>query len=181
MVSAKGMTDNERKFFSKSIAFITWMSVWIGIVSMASIVLVVFVDVCGRYLLNMPVPIAYDLVEQSLVVLAGFSIALASLDRIHPAIDLITAKFPCGVQTVMDKTYSLLGFASCMVLTYALWGIALNELKIKSTLVILKMSPAPFIFLLAIGLFLCGLTCLILVFLPSGEDTDKKQEERYDE
>jgi TRAP-type C4-dicarboxylate transport system permease small subunit len=180
MVAARGKTDSERWFSSKIIGLITWVSVWIGIVAMASIVLVVFVDVCGRYLLNMPVPVAYDLVEQSLVVLAGFSIALASLDRIHPAIDLITVKFPRIVQTVMDKAYSLLGFVITMVLTYSLWQLALNELKIKSTLVILKMSPAPFIFLLAIGLFLCGVTCLIQAFLPPDEDTGKK-EERYDE
>ena len=178
-VAPEERTDNGRRFFTKTIALITWVSVWIGIVAMAAIVLIVFVDVCGRYLLNMPMPAAYDLVEQSLVVLAGFSIALASLDRIHPAIDLVTKRFPRIVQTVMDKAYSLLGFVITMVMTYALWQMALNELKIKSTLVILKVNPAPFIFLLAIGLFLCGLTCLIQTFLPSDEDADK--EERYDE
>ena len=179
MVAAEERTDHKRRLLSKAIALITWVSVWIGIVAMGAIVLIVFVDVCGRYLLNMPIPVAYDLVEQSMVILAGFSITLASLDRIHPAIDLVTKRFPRLVQTVMDKAYSLLGFVITMVMTYALWQIALNYLKRKSTLMILQVNPAPFIFFLAFGLFLCGLTCLIQAFLPSDEEAGK--EERYDE
>jgi TRAP-type C4-dicarboxylate transport system permease small subunit len=114
-----------------------------------------------------------------MVIQAGFSITLASLDRIHPAIDLVTKRFPRILQTVMDKAYSLLGFVITMVMTYALWQIALNHLKRKSTLMILQVNPAPFIFFLAFGLFLCGLTCLIQAFLPSDEEAGT--EERYDE
>jgi TRAP-type C4-dicarboxylate transport system permease small subunit len=179
MVRAEERTGNIRQLFSKVIGLINWVSIWIGILAMSSIVLVVFVDVCGRYLLNMPTPVAYDLVEQSLVILAGFSITLATIDRIHPAIDLVTRRFPRIVQTVVDKASSLLGFVMTMVMTYALWQMALNKLKQKSTLMILQVNPAPFIFLLAFGLFLWGLTCLIQTFLPSDEDLDK--EERYDE
>lgn len=174
MVSAKGRPDHGRRLFSQTIALITWVSVWIGIVAMGAIVLIVFVDVCGRYLLNMPIPVAYDLVEQSMVILAGFSITLASIDRIHPAIDLVTGRFPHMVRVVMDKAYSLLGFVITMVMTYALWQIALNYLKKKSTLMILQVNPAPFIFFLAFGLFLCGLTCLIQTLLPSDEEADKE-------
>jgi TRAP-type C4-dicarboxylate transport system permease small subunit len=154
-------------------------SVWISFVPMWAIVLIVFVDVCGRYLWNKPMMAAYDLVEQSLVVLAGFSIALATIDGIHPAIDLIAKRFPRMVRTAMDKTYSLLGFVVCMVLTYALWNTALGELKMKTTLVILKVSPAPFIFSLAIGICLCGLASLIQAFLPSEGHPEK--EEPYSE
>lgn len=167
-------TDDKGRLFSKTIALITWVSVWMGIVAMGAIVLIVFADVCGRYLLNMPIPVAYDLVEQSLVIFAGFSITLASLDRIHPAIDLVTSRFPRIVRTLMDKAYSLLGFVITMAMSYALWQIALNYLKKKSTLMILQVNPAPFIFLLAFGLFLCGLTCLIQAFLPSDEAPGKE-------
>jgi TRAP-type C4-dicarboxylate transport system permease small subunit len=178
-VAPEQRTDHKRQLLGKVIALITWVSVWIGVVALAAIVLIVFVDVCGRYLFNKPTPVAYDLVEQSLVILAGFSITLASLKRIHPSIDLVTNRFPLMVQTVMDKAYSLLGFVVAMAMTYSLWFIALNFLKKKTTLMILQVNPAPFIFLLAIGLFLCGLTCLIQTFLPSEEDVDK--EERYND
>jgi TRAP-type C4-dicarboxylate transport system permease small subunit len=174
-VTPEQRTDHKRWFFSKAIALITWVSVRIGIVALAAIVIIVFVDVCGRYLLNMPTPVAYDLVEQSLVVMAGSSIALASLKRIHPSIDLVTVRFPRSVQKVLDKTYSLLGFVVAMAMTYALCQIALNYLKKKTTLMILQVNPAPFIFLLAVGLFLCGLTCLIQAFLPSGEGAPKEE------
>ena len=178
-VAPKQRIDHKRWLLGKAIALITWVSVWIGVVALAAIVLIVFVDVCGRYLFNQPTPVAYDLVEQSLVILAGFSITLASLKRIHPSIHLVTNRFPRIVRTVMDKSYSLLGFVITMAMTYALWRIALNFLKKKTTLMILQVNPAPFIFLLAVGLFLCGLTCLIQTFLPSDEDA--AEEERYDE
>jgi TRAP-type C4-dicarboxylate transport system permease small subunit len=172
------MTDH-LKMLKKTLKLIDHASVWISFVPMWAIVLIVFVDVCGRYLLNKPLMAAYDLVEQSLVVLAGFSIALATIDGIHPAIDLVTTHFPRMVRTVMDKAYTLLGFATCMVLTYALWQMALGELRMNTTLVILKVNPAPFIFSLAIGIFLCGLACLIQTFLSTDEHKDK--EEPYSE
>jgi TRAP-type C4-dicarboxylate transport system permease small subunit len=178
-VEAKQWTDHKRRVLDKAITLITQVSLWIGIAALAAIVLIVFVDVCGRYLLNMPTPVAYDLVEQSLVVMAGFSITLASLKGIHPSIDLVTIRFPRVVRTLMNKAYSLLGFVVAMAMTYSLWFIALNFLKKKTTLMILQVNPAPFVFLLAIGLFLCGLTCLIQMFLPTEEDAGQK--ERYDE
>lgn len=179
MVSARGMTGHLLEGLKKTIKFIDFISVWLSFIPMTAIVLIVFVDVCGRYLFNAPLMAAYDLVEQSLVVLAGFSLALATLDGIHPAIDLVTAKFPVAVRKALDKTYSLLGFITCMVLSYALCLKALGELKMKTTLVILKMNPAPFQFSLAIGLFLCGLGCLIQAFLPA--DPHKEKEEPYSE
>ncbi|MCL2669611.1 MAG: TRAP transporter small permease, partial [Syntrophaceae bacterium] len=124
-------------------------------------------------------PVAYDLVEQSLVVLAGFSIALATLDRIHPAIDLLTIKFPLPIQIAMDRAYCFLGFLIGMTLAYALCNTALTEWGSKTTLVILPVSPAPFIFCLAIGFFLCGLVCLMQIFLPS--EINEEKEEPYSE
>jgi TRAP-type C4-dicarboxylate transport system permease small subunit len=59
MVTADERTDHKRRLLSKAIALIAWVSVWMGIVAMGAIVLIVFVDVCGRYLLNMPTPVAF--------------------------------------------------------------------------------------------------------------------------
>jgi TRAP-type C4-dicarboxylate transport system permease small subunit len=175
MITARGMTDNERRLSRKTLALITWVSVSFSIVPMTAIVLLVFIDVCGRYLLNQPLPGSYDLVEQSLVILSGFSIAVATLDRIHPAIDLLTQRFPKTIQTAMDRAYSFLGFVVSAVVTYSLWLVALRDMNAKATLLILKVSTVPFILLLAFGMLLCTLTLLIQTFLPQGKDADKEE------
>ncbi len=49
MVADRKMTGDQGWLSKKIIAPITWISIWIGIVAMVVIVLIVFLDVCGRY------------------------------------------------------------------------------------------------------------------------------------
>lgn len=157
---------------SKGFDSITEVVAWIGCIVTAGIVLIVFVDVCGRYFLNTPLRGAYELVEQSMGVLAGSAIMYAAVKRGHVALDLIVSRFSRRTWAMMQSIFSLLGFGTSVVLAYQVYLLALAELKHTVTTSILCISTAPFTFILAVAVFLSSLILLIQSFHPvASEET----------
>ena len=161
---------------------ITEVGAWIGYITIAFITLIVFVDVCGRYLLNKPLVGTNDLVEGAMVILGGFAIMYTAVERGHMAVDIISAKFTARTQIIMQRIFSLLGFVAWSVVTYGVYLMALSVMKSSETMLTLQVSLAPFEFILAAGLFLCSLTLLIQTFRPKvPEETLGKEEEMVNE
>ncbi len=155
---------------SKGFYSITEVAAWIGCIATSGIVLIVFVDVCGRYFLNKPLPGAYELVELGMTILAGFAIMYAAVKRGHVAIDLIASRFSRRTQVIMQSIFSLLGFGTSVLLAYRVCLFAVGELKTRRTVSVLEIGTAGFTFIFAVGLFLCGLTLLIQTFHPVVSD-----------
>jgi len=161
---------------------ITEVGAWIGYITIAFITLIVFVDVCGRYLLNKPLVGTNDLVEGAMVILGGFAIMYTAVERGHMAVDIISAKFTARTQIIMQRIFSLLGFVAWSVVAYGVYLMALAMKKSSETMLSLELSVAPFMFTLAAGLFLCSLTLLIQIFRPKvPEETMGKEEETVNE
>jgi TRAP-type C4-dicarboxylate transport system permease small subunit len=151
----------------KGFYLITEVAVWIGYITIAAIVLIVFVDVCGRYLLNKPLIGSYELVEQTMIILGGSAIMYAAVEGGHVAVDILASKFPRHTQIIMQRIFSLLGFGAWSVVAYSVYLDGLYLMKSSLTMAFfLQVSPAPFVFILATGLFLCSLTLLIQTFHP---------------
>lgn len=151
--------------------------IWVGYIAMAAIVLIVFVDVCGRYFLNHPLLGSEELVEFVLMpALGGFAIMYAAVKRGHVAVDLVVARFPRRTQIIMQSIASLLGFGIWAVVAYQVYLYALEELKCHALTENLRISLVPFNFTLALGTFLCCLTLLIQACHPevSEEKPEKK-------
>ena len=161
----------------------TEVGAWIGYITIACITLIVFVDVCGRYLLNKPLLGSYALVEGAMVILGGAAIMCAAVERGHVAIDILVAKFPERTQMIMQGIFSLLGFGVWGMVVYGVYLYALSLVKSAETMMSLpQLSWAPFVFILAAGLFLCSLTLLIQTFHPKvPEETMGKKEEMVNE
>ena len=150
-------------FYSVSIG----VAAWIGHILVAVITLIVFVNVCGRYLLNSPLTGTYDLVEEAMVILGGLAIMYAAVGWGHVAIDILAAKFSRRTQIIMQRIFSLLGFGIWGVVAYGVYLHALSVMKSSRTMASFpQVSQAPFRFILAAGLFLCSLTFLIQTFHP---------------
>ena len=151
--------------------------------TIAVITLIVFVDVCGRYLLNKPMAGTYELVEEAMVILGGLAIMYAAVEGGHMAIDILAAKF--------SSTYS--DNNATYLLTVGIWSLECCGLRCLSGRAVCdevvpnyasfhQISPAPFQFILAAGLFLCSLTLLIQTFHPKvPEETMGKEEEMVNE
>jgi TRAP-type C4-dicarboxylate transport system permease small subunit len=145
----------------------TVVAAWAGHVLVAGITLLVFVNVCGRYLLRSPITGTYELVEEAMVILGGLAIMYATVKKGHVAIDILSAKFSGRIQIIMQTVFSLLGFGIWGVVAYGVYLHALSVMKSSRTMSSFpQVSSAPFLFILAAGLFLCSLTLLIQTFHP---------------
>jgi TRAP-type C4-dicarboxylate transport system permease small subunit len=129
------------------------------------IVLLVFLDVCGRFLLNSPLRGSNELVEQAMGVLAGFSITYAVVQNGHVALDLLVGRFPKIAKDILQRAFSLVGCVVTAVLAYRLCILGFSDLKYGWTAV-LHINMAPFTFIFAGGMFLCSLTLLIGTIWP---------------
>ncbi len=140
---------------------------WIGHILVAVITLLVFVNVCGRYLLRSPITGTYEIVEETMVILGGLTIMYCTVKRGHVAVDILAAKFSGRVQIIMQSIFALLGFGTWGAVTYGVYLHALSVTKSSQTMVSFpQVGLAPFLFILAAGLFLCSLTFLIQTFHP---------------
>jgi TRAP-type C4-dicarboxylate transport system permease small subunit len=157
---------------------ITGLADWIGYAGLAAIVLIVFVDVCGRFLLNKPLLGSIELVEQTMGFLAGFAMMAASAKHGHVALDLINERLSKGTQIIMQRIFSLLGAGISLLLAYRVFLRVFRDLQFDKRTMVLQLSTAPVTFVFAVGLFLCGLVLLIQTFEPValGENSEGKEE-----
>ncbi len=159
---------------SQGLYLISKVGAWIGYVALAGIVLIVFVDVCGRYFLNKPLLGSNELVAQGMCILAGFAIMNATVKRGHVSLDLIIRRFPRCVQKIMQRIFSLLGFGISIMLAYGVYLLALRYANRGMTTEILGISTMPFTLLFAAALFLSSLVLLIQSFQPVvSEETEE--------
>ena len=167
----KWMRKTSEDFYS-----INAVAAWIGCIIITAIILLVFVDVCGRYLLNKPLQGSYELVEQAMCVLAGFAIMYTAAKGGHVAIDVI--RFSRRTQGIMQRVFSLLGSGISVALAYRVCLCAVDQVKKGETTDVLRVPLAPFTFMLAVPLFLCGLTLLIQTFHAEASEETKEGKER---
>ncbi len=162
---------------SKGFYSITEVAAWTAYIAAVGIVLFVFVDVCGRYFLNKPLRGSNELVEQSMAILGGFAIMYAAVKRGHVAIDLIASRFSRRTRVIMQSIFLFVGFGTSVVLAYQVYLRALWRLQFSEVTQVLRIGTAAFAFILAVALFLCGLTLLIQAFHPwVSEETMEKKE-----
>jgi len=88
-----------RGFYSVS----TVVAAWIGHILVVVITLIVFVNVCGRYLLKSPLTGTYEIVEEAMVILGGLAIMYATVKKGHVAVDMLAAKFSGRAQIIMQS------------------------------------------------------------------------------
>ncbi len=136
---------------------------WIAYVALSAIVVTTFVDVIGRYFLNKPIRGSYELVLLFMTVFGGFAMMYCAVNRGHIAIDLITGRFPRRVWTAMQSVISFLGFGVWAVLS---GQVALRAVQAgsKETTDLLRITTAPFRWVLAFAVLLFSLVLLVQTF-----------------
>lgn len=169
--------DIARKIY-KPIRVIDETVAWIGYVSLVGIIVIVLVDVSGRYVFNMPLRGSVELVQQSMGAFAGFAIMYAALKKGHVALDLILRRFSRRTQRTIQSIFSVLGFLTCAALTYQVFAYkVVTALEITDTTAgPLYIRTAPVLLMLALAMLLCSLTLLLQAFHP--EALNKAGEEK---
>ena len=166
-----------RKFYT-----VTDITAWIGYVATAAIILIVFVDVSGRYFFHRPLMGAYELVELIMAVVGGLAIMYATARQGHVIIDIIFTRFPKLTQKIMQYIYLLLGFAISILLAYNVYLYALRQLKpYPLTTDMLNIGVTPFALIFAVAVFLCALTFLIQILDQwAGRNEVENEGEHYE-
>jgi TRAP-type C4-dicarboxylate transport system permease small subunit len=134
----------------------------LSVIVLFLMMMVITIDVVGRYLLRSPIAGSVDVITLMMVILIFPSLGhLTSLGG-NVRTDLLYARLPKRKQAILDLIGSLCSLFIVAMITWRLiaraWSIVQNPPGIVTTY--FQWSHLPFICLAAIG---CGLMCMELI------------------
>lgn len=93
---------------------------WVVGISIIFMILMVVIDVFGRYLFNSPLPATFEMSQliMPIAIFPAFAYALST--RQHVRVSLITDRLPPRAQSACDAFAYLLGLVFAVLITY--WG-----------------------------------------------------------
>ncbi len=103
---------------------IGFLLIIVGSVGVLVTMLVDFVAVLGRHA-NLPLTGSIEMAQAAVVILASCSIAFATLERAHVAVDLLHSRLGPKAQIIVLRVAALLGFGfmACLVAS-SVWVVA---------------------------------------------------------
>ncbi len=122
-----------------------------------------FIDVSARKL-NMPIAGGVELTELLMVVLIFCGLPLVSMRGEHVTFDLVDSFLPAAVRSVLMHGMQLVAGMVFLALSWFLWGRASRFVEDGLTTAQLKISVAPFAFVMCAMLAITGLIHLSLAF-----------------
>lgn len=149
-----------------------------GLGFVAAIVLFVLmmlttVDVIGRYVLNRPLPGAFEITEMALAALIYCGLPLVSQRREHIVIDTFDHFMSRTVRRACDMTAEVLCSATLFGLAWLVFRRASRVLAYGDTTTVLRLPLAPVAYLMAGMLLATAVIHLALILVPHGEDDGK--------
>ena len=129
------------------------------------IILIVVIDVAGRFLFNTPFHSGVELSELLLVILVFLGLAAAQQQRQNYAIELLTQHFP----TWLQRVFELIGYVACLLIVVILaWPSTKQAVasfqRGESGFGIVPFSLWPARIILAIGLWLLAVQFLCDIY-----------------
>ncbi len=134
-----------------------------------AMMMLTFVDVIARYLLNRPVRGAFEITELMLLVLIFAGLPLVTHAGEHVTMDLIDRLLGARLRAALNRLIELI----CAGLMFFLaWQMLLKAGKIAAygdTTDILRIPVGPFIYFMAAMIGVSGLVHLLRTVFPPGE------------
>ncbi|MBA7688500.1 Ectoine/5-hydroxyectoine TRAP transporter small permease protein UehB [subsurface metagenome] len=103
-------------YLQRACRAILWI-VWVAIIFM---ILLVVVDVFGRYVFNSPLPATVEMSELIMPIAIYPALAYALATRQHVRVSMVTDRLPPRVRSVFEILIYIIGLAFCVLLTH--WG-----------------------------------------------------------
>jgi TRAP-type C4-dicarboxylate transport system permease small subunit len=141
----------------------------LGIASAAilfSMMLLTFIDVVTRYLLNFPIRGGFEITELMLLVLIFAGLPLVSHADEHVTMDFIDRVLPARALDVLVRAVHGLCAAVMFFLTWQVWLKAGKIGTYGDTTDVLRIAVAPFIYFMAAMILLTGLVHVYKIFVP---------------
>ncbi len=126
-----------------------------------------FVDVVGRYLLNRPLRGAFELTELGLVVLIFAGLPLVSHADEHVTMDFIDKLLGAKALGALLRAVNAVCAAVMFFLTWQIWLKAGKIAGYGDTTDVLRIAVGPFVYFMVVMIALTGLVHLYRAFVPS--------------
>lgn len=148
---------------------------WIGSGALAVMVMVVVINVLGRFLFKKPVLGAVEMVGLLTVIVVFCVLAFTESQRAHITVDIISGRLRGRPKTILASVMCFLGSAFFIIMGWQGWELMCSNLfPTIRTSGVLSIPFAPFMFIMAIGCILFGLELLFHTF--STQATAKESE-----
>ena len=125
-----------------------------------------FVDVVMRYLLNWPIRGGFEITELMLLVLIFAGLPLVSHADEHVTMDFIDRVLPARALDLLMRVVHALCAAVMFFLTWQVWLKAGKIGAYGDTTDVLRIAVAPFIYFMAAMILLTGLVHVFKMFVP---------------
>lgn len=133
----------------------------VGVSTLMVMMVLTVADVSLRYLINQPIPGAFELTEFLLVILASFGLAYTAFQNGHVTVDVVVNRFSPKTQAVFDVITCLMSIGIFAIVTWASILYARSEWKAKAVSTVLLLPRFPFILVVVIGSAVLCLTLLV--------------------
>lgn len=150
----------------------TWERRFDAVLGVASSILLVgmmlltFVDVVARYLLNRPIRGGFEITELMLLVLIFAGLPLVSHADEHVTMDFIDRILPPAAQRVLVRVVHALCAAVMFFLAWQVWIKAGRIASYGDTTDVLRITVGPFVYFMDAMIAVTGLIHVYKVFAP---------------
>jgi TRAP-type C4-dicarboxylate transport system permease small subunit len=128
--------------------------------------LLTFVDVVGRYLLNRPIRGGFEITELALLVLIFAGLPLVSHADEHVTMDFIDRLLPLRAARIWQRFIQAVCAALMFFLTWQVWIKAGKIASYGDTTDVLRILIGPFVYFMTAMIGLTALVHLYKVFAP---------------
>jgi TRAP-type C4-dicarboxylate transport system permease small subunit len=174
-IEPKNIRRGNMKAITKSINYLTKINGWISSLILGFLMIFITYSITSR-LFGHPVIGDIEVVQVSLVIIIMASLSYTEADNKHIAIGLLVDHLPKSVQLILDIISSIFTFIVGLVVAYAFFILAINELSqsfIVSTS-LLKIPHYPLKFFISFGFFMWGLQAFLKIIYFSSKLTRKE-------
>lgn len=150
---------------------------WVSCAALYIIILVVVVNVIGRYFFHKPILGTVEIVELVVVVFAFLAMPYTALKRGHVFVELITYRLSRRIQAILARIAFFLSAAGVAFMTYQgiIFAIEFSR-DLRQATDLLHIPYAPFRAVMALGSLLLCLMLLVHIFQPLPPEEKQKED-----
>lgn len=161
-----------------TVSILEYILLNISMLSVASLLIIVSLDVISRYILRKPIHGGYEIAEILLVFIIYTAISYLQKTKGHIAIDIVTSRLPENIQVYFDIFGNIIGLFCSIIISWQTFIVALHSLNIQEiSMSVVKIPLWPGKFIIAIGFSVLSLR-LIIDILSSMKIVLFKQEKK---
>lgn len=143
-------------------------------IALFAIMVLTFLDVTGRKLLDNSITGSLELTELLMVVVIFGALPLVSRKGEHVVFDSLDSFWPKGFVKFQKALVNLLCSVALLALGWLMVSTGIDFASFGETTAQLKISKAPFIMGMGLMCALAGIVHLVLVFQPLSEDEESE-------